>query len=136
LVQILDEEGYVRYDFSTATKLLEVFGNLKKGYGSDLWSLYNAAKDGQDLDRRLKALGKGIGDTTVSIFLRDMSAIWPKARPKPTPLERLAMRKLGITRPEAFARRRGLDPTRLRTALLRLGKDFLRRGKEIEVTVS
>ncbi len=36
LVRMLDEGGYVRYDFSTATKLLNVFGNLKKKYGSDI----------------------------------------------------------------------------------------------------
>lgn len=45
LVNMLDEGGYVRYDFSTATKLLNVFGNLKKEYGADLWRLYNSSKD-------------------------------------------------------------------------------------------
>ena len=135
LVQILDEGGYVRYDFSTATKLLEVFGNLRKEYGSDLWNLYDAAADGAELERRLKALGRGVGDTTVSIFLRDMRAIWPKAHPRPTPLETLAMEKLGIADPEALAKRRGLDPVRLQTALLRLGKDFLRKGKDIDVSI-
>jgi hypothetical protein len=132
LVQILDEGGYVRYDFSTATKLLEVFGNLRREYP---WNLYNAAKDGSELENRLKALGKGVGDTTVSVFLRDMRDIWPKAHPKPTPLERLAMDKLGIADMEALAKKRGLDPVRLQTALLRLGKDFLRGGKEIDISL-
>jgi hypothetical protein len=35
LVSLLDEGGYVRYDFSTAEKLLRVFGNLQKEYGGD-----------------------------------------------------------------------------------------------------
>ena len=135
LVQILDEGGYVRYDFSTATKLLEVFGNLRKRYNSDLWNLYNDANDSSDLERHLKALGKGVGDTTVSVFLRDMRAIWPKSNPKLTPLEELALEELGIKDLEALAKRRGLDIVRLQTALLRLGKDFLKRGKEVDVTL-
>ncbi len=34
LVRILDVGGYVRYDFSTADKLLEIMGQLLKEYGS------------------------------------------------------------------------------------------------------
>jgi len=133
LVRILDEGGYVRYDFSTATKLLEVFGVLKRDYGSDLWNLYNASKDSSDLERRLKALGKGIGDTTVSIFLREMREIWPKADPQPTPLVKMAMRRLRIGDLKIFAKERGLDLIRLETALLRLGKDYLKKGKDIKI---
>jgi len=133
LVRILDEGGYVRYDFSTATKLLEVFGKLKRDYGSNLWNLYNASKDDSDLERRLKALGKGIGDTTISIFLREMRKILPKANPKPTPLVKMAMKRLGIDDLKTFAKERRLDLIRLETALLRLGKDYLKKGKEIEI---
>jgi len=32
--QLLDEAHYVRYDFSTATKLLDVYRELKQRYGS------------------------------------------------------------------------------------------------------
>jgi hypothetical protein len=133
LVRILDEGGYVRYDFSTATKLLNVFGSLKKDYDSDLWNLYNAAKDSFDLEMRLKALGKGIGDTTVSIFLRDLRNTWPKSHPKPTLLVRMAMKKLGITDIDRFATQKGLDTIRLETALLRLAKDFLKKSKAINI---
>lgn len=133
LVRILDEGGYVRYDFSTATKLLEVFGRLKRDYGSDLWNLYNASKDGRDIERRMKDLGKGIGDTTVSIFLREMRRVWPRADPEPTPLVKMAMKRLGIEDLKVFAEERGLDLIELETALLRLGKDYLKRGKDIEI---
>ena len=78
LVQLLDEGGYVRYDFSTATKLLSVFGALKKNYDSDIWRIHDVSKDSQDLEKRLKALGKGIGDTTVSVFLRDLRTLTPQ----------------------------------------------------------
>jgi hypothetical protein len=64
-----------------------------------------------------------------------MRAIWPKSNPRLTPLEELALEKLGIKDLEALAKRRGLDIVRLQTALLRLGKDFLKRGKEVNVSL-
>ena len=45
LVAILDEGGYTRYDFSTADKLLEVFGNLRKVYKGSLNLLHRGAAD-------------------------------------------------------------------------------------------
>jgi hypothetical protein len=133
LVFVLDEGGYTRYDFSTATKLLEVFGNVNKVYGGDLNRLHAKARDSNDLEKRLAGLGKGIGPTTVSIFLREMRGIWPKADPKPSPLVKLAMKKLGIRDVKRMAKKRHLDAARLETALLRLGKDFMRKHKEISV---
>ncbi|MEM3653020.1 MAG: hypothetical protein QXL21_07835 [Nitrososphaerales archaeon] len=135
LVDVLDEGGYVRYDFSTATKLLNIFSELKKKYGGSLRRLHDSSRDSRDLEARLKALGKGIGDTTLSIFLRDMRVIWEKADPKPTPLVKLAMSKLGINDLKEFAKKQGLDLVRLETALLRLGKDFIRRGVKIEIEI-
>jgi hypothetical protein len=135
LVDILDEGGYTRYDFSTATKLLNVFGELKKRYEGSFWKLYNSSKDSRDLERKLKALGKGVGDTTVSIFLRDMRLIWEKADPKPTLLIQLAMEHLNIRDLKVFAREKGLNLVRLETALLRLAKDFIKKGRMIEVEI-
>ena len=133
LVFLLDGGGYTRYDFSTATKLLEVFGNIEKQYGGDLNRLHAAAKDSNDLEKRLMSLGKGVGPTTVAIFLREMRHAWPKANPEPSPLVKLAMNELGIEEIGRLARKNHLDVVRLETALLRLGKDFIRRGKAISV---
>ena len=133
LVSLLDEGGYTRYDFSTATKLLETFGNVEKWYGGDLNRLHSAAKDSDDLEKLLTHLGRGIGPTTVSVFLREMRHAWSKADPEPSPLVKLAMHKLGIRDMKQLARKRHLDVVRLETALLRLGKDFIRRGKAISV---
>ena len=136
LVSLLDEGGYTRYDFSTASKLLQVFGNLQEEYGGDLNRLHDAASDGDDLEKRLRDLGKGIGVTTVSIFLRDMRGIWPKADPEPSPLVMLGMRELGIKDVKASAAEKGVDARWLETALLRLGKDFVKRGKKLDVRQS
>jgi len=131
LVSLLDAGGYTRYDFSTATKLLEIFGSLKKNYRGDLNLLNEQARDPADLESRLKALGKGIGDTTISIFLRDMRLTWSKPEPKPTPLVQSAMKKLKIKNLKTFAREKHLDLVRLDTAMLRLGRDFIKKGKPI-----
>ena len=74
LVKVLDEGGYVRYDFSTATKLLDISQTLKDKYGS-LENLYNQSSDTRDLARRLQEF-KGIGAVTTQIFLRELRGVW------------------------------------------------------------
>lgn len=127
LVSILDEGGYTRYDFSTADKLLEVFGNLEKQYGGDLTKLYQASRDGAEVEANLKRLGKGIGDTTVSIFLRDMRYAWRRIDPKPTPLVTRAMKKLRIRDLKQYAKKHRIDIVELETALLRYSKAVLKK---------
>lgn len=142
LVEILDEGGYTRYDFKTATKLLEVMGNLNTKYEGSLNKLHDEAADSFDLERRLKKLGKGIGDVTVSIFLRELRGIWRKADPKPTPLIVMAAKKLDIIKTEeprqaleelkAFWRKNkiaGKSFVNFETALLRYGKDLRRKSR-------
>ena len=136
IVAILDEGGYTRYDFSTAERMLQIFANVQKDYGGDLNRLHESALDSSDLEERLKKLGKGIGPTTVAIFLRDLRGVWPKADPTPSPLVRSAMRTLKIRDLRAFAKVNHLDPIRLETALLRLGKDFLKKGRKLNVSMN
>ncbi|MGB9895372.1 MAG: hypothetical protein ACP5HX_03580 [Thermoproteota archaeon] len=133
LVEILDEGGYTRYDFSTADKLLEVFGNLQKNYGGDLNKLHQEARSSEDLEKKIKALGKGIGSTTVSIFLREMRYAWEKADPKPSPLVKVAMEKLNIKDLKEIASKKNIDLVELETALLRYSKDFLKKGKKLKI---
>ncbi|MGB9759556.1 MAG: hypothetical protein ACP5KW_04945 [Thermoproteota archaeon] len=133
LVEILDEGGYTRYDFSTADKLLEVFGNLQKNYGGDLNKLHQEARSSEDLEKKIKALGKGIGSTTVSIFLREMRYAWEKADPKPSPLVKVAMEKLNIKDLKEIASKKNIDLVELETALLRYSKDFLKKGRKLKI---
>jgi len=140
LVEILDEGSYTRYDYKTADKLLEVMGNLKTKYGGSLKILHEKAANSLDLEKRLKELGKGIGDITVSIFLRELRSIWTKADPKPTPLVILAAKNLRIIRSESPEKAKkelvefweknkveGMSFVNFETALLRLGKDMRRK---------
>ena len=125
LVELLDKGGYTRYDFSTADKLLEVFGNLQKRYKGDLNKLYGLASASEDLESRLKDLGKGIGEVTVSIFLRDLRGIWKKADPEPTPPVKIAAEKLGIKDLKKFAKQERINLVRLESALLRFAKNIM-----------
>lgn len=148
LVKMLDEGGYTRYDFKTADKLLEVTRNLVEKYGGSLKTLHEEASDSRDLEKRLKDLGKGIGDTTIKIFLRELRGILKKARPEPSSLVVLAARNLGIAKEAAgevtledledYWRRNktaGKSFVNFETALLRLGKDFHRKGKPVAFKV-
>jgi endonuclease III len=96
LVKILDRGGYVRYDFKTATKFLEVNDTLMQQYQGDLNALHHSAKDSSDLELRLKSLGKGIGEVTANIFLRELRGIWRKAAPLPSEPVIHAANELGV----------------------------------------
>ena len=74
LVALLDRAHYVRYDFSTATKLLEVCEELKRRYGS-ITGLMSRARTAAALSRRLQEI-KHIGPVTARIFLREIRPIF------------------------------------------------------------
>ena len=74
LVALLDKAHYVRYDFSTATKLLDVSGELKRRYGT-LSNLLAQAGTASEFSRRLQQF-KHIGPVTARIFLREIRPIW------------------------------------------------------------
>lgn len=140
LVEILDAGGYSRYDFSTATKLLSITDDLLRLYGGDLNVLHAKSSDSRDLEERLKALGKGIGDVTVNIFLRELRTVWDKARPALSPLvlraaghlKLLALDEDPLPALERFWSKRkveGRDFCDFEAALLRLGKDYCKKRR-------
>lgn len=123
LVEILDSGGYVRYDFSTASNLLQSMTKLVTEYGS-LENLYNQAADSKELENRLREL-KGVGPVAVNIFLRELRPVWPKANPRPSPLAVELGRKLGLS--ESDLRLPGME-----SALVRVYLDFCKRRKCVE----
>jgi len=76
LVEVLDRGHYVRYDFSTATKLLDVSKALKEKYGT-FGALLRESKTVEELSTRLEEF-KGVGPKTVEIFMRDMEPVLEK----------------------------------------------------------
>jgi endonuclease III len=94
IVRILDEGGYARYDYSTATNLQILAGQIIEEYG-DLESLHGQATDPRDLERRLDDL-RGVGPTAINILLRELRGVWPKANPEPSKIARSVASELGI----------------------------------------
>ena len=120
LVEVLDSGGYVRYDFSTASNLLEVAASLIDKYGS-LEALHTQSKDSRDLEKRLLEF-KGVGPTAVNIFLRELKAVWEKAKPQLSPLAREAASRLGLGEEE-------LELPTMESALVRLNLEFCKRRR-------
>lgn len=143
LVKILDEGGYTRYDFKTADKLLEVARNLTEKYSGSLCLIHSESSGAHDFENRLKNLGKGVGNVTVSIFLRELRAVLEKAEPNPTALVVLAAQELGIVKNDATAEEaleqlkafwarnkiRRKSFVNFETALVRLGKGSRRKKR-------
>ena len=142
LVDILDRGGYVRYDFKTATKLLEVMQTLKDKYECDLNRLHFFAKDERDLEKKLQSLGKGIGPVTANIFLRELRDIWEKAEPPfpetafltATNLELTQATDAAVALEELRTMWEASEKGELRfsdfeAALVRLGKNYCRKKK-------
>lgn len=120
LVEVLDSGGYVRYDFSTASNLLEIAASLREKYGS-LEVLYIQSQDSRELEKRLLEF-KGVGPTTVNIFLRELKAVWEKARPQLSPLAREVASRLGLGEEE-------LEFPTVESALVRLNLEFCKRRR-------
>ncbi len=78
LVRLLDEAHYVRYDFSSATKLLDVCQELKQRYGN-MSKLIAQARTASELSARLQEF-KHIGPVTARIFTREVEPIWYGSR--------------------------------------------------------
>ena len=74
LVDLLDRAHYVRYDFSTATKLLDVCNELMVRYGTLKHMIAQSATPAQ-LAKAMQEF-KGIGPVTAGIFVREIRAIW------------------------------------------------------------
>lgn len=140
LVAILDEGGYARYDFSTATRLLAIAGDILERYRGELNVLHDRSDGPRDLEVRLMGLGKGIGPVTANIFLREMRSVWPKADPAISPLALMAARDLGLAKGKgnpldalrkawAAEKARGYNFSDFEAALVRLGKDYCRKPR-------
>jgi endonuclease III len=96
LVEVLDSGGYVRYDFSTATNLLDVSKKLLEEFGS-IDEVHNRAKSSRQLEELLAGF-RGVGPAGVNIFLRELRGIWSKADPEPSKLAVETARRLGVKR--------------------------------------
>jgi endonuclease III len=123
LVDILDEGGYTRYDYKTADKLLEMAQSVRE--------------EGIPYTREgIISLARGIGDTTATIFLRELRN--NHIAPEPQEPVYDAAENLGLLQErtlhslkKVWAESR-VEPytfINFEVALLKLGKNYCRKGK-------
>lgn len=75
LVNMLGEGRYVRYDESTAERLLKLCNKLNTEYGGKLGNIREQSKDRKELEKRLGEF-EGIGPKTIEIFMREAEKVW------------------------------------------------------------
>jgi len=75
LVNMLGEGRYVRYDESTAERLLKLCEKLNHEYGGKLGRIHELSENRKELERRLAAF-EGVGPKTVEIFMREAARVW------------------------------------------------------------
>lgn len=75
LVDWLGEGHYVRYDESTAARLLDLCRGLDQEYGGRLGRLREQSGSRREAERRLLTF-KGVGPKTVEIFMREAGRYW------------------------------------------------------------
>ena len=80
LVALLDQGGYARYDFRTATRLHALSDTIDQRYGGRVAAIGRHFRTYPDLREALDAL-PGWGPVTVQLFLRELRGVWPGAHP-------------------------------------------------------
>jgi hypothetical protein len=136
LVELLDEGGYVRYDFRTATRLQELAEVISERYGGEVCEIGRSFPRYLQLRQALDAL-PGWGPVTIQLFLRELRGVWPGAQPPLDQRAGSAARHLGLAAPGSgqldlrglarLASEGGLDPRDLEGGLVRLALTHLRQ---------
>ena len=70
LVAMLGRAHYVRYDETTAQRLLDLSAKLSAEYAGKITQIRSASADRQAFEKRL-AQFDGVGPKTIEIFMRD-----------------------------------------------------------------
>lgn len=79
--RVLNEAGYARYDERTSSMLGDTAQTVIERYSGDLRNLREESDRKPDAEReRLKTM-KGIGDTGVDIFFREVQVAWDEIYP-------------------------------------------------------
>lgn len=74
LVEMLGQAHYVRYDETTASRLLALASKLNNEYAGEVSNIVKASTGRQAFEKRLYDFD-GIGPKTVEIFMREAAAV-------------------------------------------------------------
>jgi hypothetical protein len=121
MIRAFGRAHYVRYDESSATRLVDIATAVRDNYGGDLRKL--ATGDVKGTVRLLKQF-KGIGDTGADIFLREVQDVWTWARPYFDKRALTAARQLGLpSDPDKLGTLAPRANAKLAAALVRVSLD-------------
>lgn len=74
LVLMLGQARYVRYDETTAARLLSLSKKMIDEYAGEILNIRAVSEDRQAFEKRLGEF-EGVGPKTVEIFMRDAAAV-------------------------------------------------------------
>jgi hypothetical protein len=121
MISAFGRAHYVRYDESSATRLVDIAAAVRDDYGGDLRKL--ATHDVKATARLLKQF-KGIGDTGAGIFLREVQDVWTWVRPHFDKRAVAAARQLDLpTDPDKLGALAPRNNAKLAAALVRVSLD-------------
>lgn len=133
LIELLDTDGYARYDLRTAERL-HAIADTRATHGHHLSALLSLPS--RERDPALRAL-PGWGPVTVALFLRELRGVYAAIEPPLDPRAASAAEHLGLVErdePDPLARLRRLarsarlDVRDLEAALVRLSLAHRRHG--------
>jgi hypothetical protein len=115
---------YVRYDESSATRLVDIAVAVRVDYSGDLRRLATAGECDTNSVKRLLKQFKGIGDTGADIFLREVQDVWPFVRPHLDERATAAAHDIGLPAdPAALTALAPRNTAKLAAALVRVSLD-------------
>jgi endonuclease III len=133
MISAFGRAHYVRYDESSATRLVDIAGAVRDEYGGDLRRLAERSDHDVKSTVRLLKQFKGIGDTGADIFLREVQDIWTWARPYFDERAVAAARELGLPGdPGKLSTLAPRSNAKLAAALVRVSLDDDLRGKVLQ----
>jgi len=130
MINAFGRAHYVRYDESSATRLTEIAQRVSDEFSGDLREIaQRSAHDIAAAKRMLKQF-KGIGNTGVDIYLREVQDVWTWVRPYFDDRATAAAKKLGLpSDPPKLGALAPRDNARLAAALVRASLDSEVRRK-------
>ena len=124
MIDAFGRAHYVRYDESSATRLIEIARRVLDEYSGDLREIARRSDNKIDIAKRMLKQFKGIGDTGADIYLREVQDVWTWVRPYFDKRAARAAKALGLpTDPTKLGALAPRANARLAAALVRASLD-------------
>jgi endonuclease III len=124
MISAFGRAHYVRYDESSADRLIEMAQRVSDEYFGDLREIAERSHHDVAAVRRMLKQFKGIGDTGADIYLREVQDSWTWVRPYFDDRATATATKLGLpSDPVALGKLSPRNNARLAAALVRISLD-------------